>query len=100
MSWRKIDTTSLTTHLRIAVTSLGASYGISPKEISIRSLRSSGAMAILCAKVDLDMIQLLGHWRSDEMLRYLHVQSFPLVAPFAAQMLHHGHFTLIPNQGR
>ncbi|MFN9979934.1 MAG: hypothetical protein ACK53Y_08485, partial [bacterium] len=97
-SWRRIDTTILTHYLRLAVTTLGHQYGISAPDVSIRSLRSSGAMALLCAKVDTDMIRLLGRWRSDEMLRYLHVQSFPLVAPLASQMLHHGHFTLMPNQ--
>ncbi len=96
-SWHRIDTTTLTTQLRIAIAALGADYGISPHDISVRSLRSSGAMALLCAKVDTDMIRLLGRWRSDEMLCYLHVQSFPIVAPFASQMLRHGHFTLIPN---
>jgi len=59
---------------------MGPTYGIQPNDISIRSLRSSGTMALLCAKVDTDMIQLLGRWRSDEMLRYWHVQSFPLLA--------------------
>jgi hypothetical protein len=63
----------------------------------VRSLRASGAMALLCADVDLDHIRLLGRWRSDEMLRYLHVQAFPIVAPLAEQMVRHGFYTLIPN---
>jgi hypothetical protein len=96
-TWRSVDTTTLKTHLRNTVTVLGPTYGIQPSDISIRSLRSSGAMALLCAKVDTDMIRLLGRWRSDEMLRYLHVQSFPLLAPLAQQMLRHGYYTLIPN---
>jgi hypothetical protein len=96
-SWRSIDTTTLTMQLHTTVTVLGPTYGIQPSDISIHSLRSSGAMALLCAKVDTDMIHLLGRWRSNEMLRYLHVQSFPLLAPLAQQMLRHGHYTLIPN---
>jgi hypothetical protein len=95
--WQSITTTTLTTHLRYTVTAMGAQFGIAPTDISIRSLRSSGAMALLCAKVDTDVIRLLGRWRSDEMLRYLHVQSFPLLAPLAPQMLRHGAFTLMPN---
>jgi len=95
--WRNIDTATLTAQLRCTVTALGQAYGIQPQEISIRSLRSSGAMALLCARVDTDMIRLLGRWRSDEMLRYLHVQSFPLLSPLSQQMLRHGHFTLMPN---
>jgi hypothetical protein len=81
------------------VTSLGEQFGIKPADISVRSLRSSGAMALLCANVDTDKIMLLGCWRSDEMLRYLHVQALPIVAPFASQMLHQRHFTLLPNHG-
>jgi hypothetical protein len=55
-------------------------------------------MALLCAQVDTDKIRLLGHWRSDEMLHYLHVQAYPAVARLAPVMLQHGHFTLISNQ--
>jgi hypothetical protein len=54
-------------------------------------------MALLCARVDMDMIRLLGRWRSDEMLWYLHVQTFPIVAPLARQMFQHGSFTMLPN---
>jgi len=95
--WSRIDTSILTTYLRNAVTTLGARFGIAASDISIRSLRSSGAMALLCARVDTDMIRLLGRWRSDEMLRYLHVQTFPIVAPLARQMFQHGGFTMLPN---
>jgi hypothetical protein len=96
-AWHSITSTTLTQHLRWAATAVGAASGITANDISIRSLRSSGAMALLCANVDPDKIRLLGRWRSDEMLRYLHVQAFPIVAPLAAQMVHHGAFALIPN---
>jgi hypothetical protein len=96
-SWNRIDTSNLTLHLRHTVTAMGASYGIEAKDISIRSLRSLGAMALLCAKVDTDLIRLLGRWRSDEMLCYLHVQTFPVIAPLAEQMLRHGHYSLMHN---
>jgi hypothetical protein len=96
--WKRIDTTILTKHLRTTVTALGSAYGIHPEHTSVRSLRASGAMSLLCARVDTDTIRLLGRWRRDKMLRYLHVQASPLAAPLASQMLRHGHFTLIPNQ--
>jgi hypothetical protein len=66
-----ITTTQITTALRVAVHLVGAPVGLLPADISVRSLRSSGAMALLCANVDTDRIRLLGRWRSDEMLRYL-----------------------------
>jgi hypothetical protein len=95
--WHHITTTTLIQHLQWAALALTTTRGISPEDISIRSLRSSGAMALLCANVHPDKIWLLGRWRSDEMLRYLHVQATPLVAPMASLMVRHGHLHFIPN---
>jgi hypothetical protein len=92
-----MSTTLFTSALRHTVAIIGPHYGLSPADISVRSLRSSGAMALLCANVDTDRIHLLGWWRSNEMLRYLHVQAFPVVASLASAMFQHGHFTLFPN---
>jgi hypothetical protein len=55
-------------------------------------------MVFLCAHVDTDIIKLLGRWRSDEMLRYLHVQAEPVMRNFSARMLQNGTFTLHPNE--
>ena len=93
-----ITSAHLTSALRVAVQIVGIPLGLTPPDISTRSLRCSGAMALLCANVDTDRIRLLGRWRSDEMLRYLHVQAVPVVAPIAAAMLRNGHFNLLPNQ--
>ena len=54
-------------------------------------------MALLCANVDTDIIRLLGRWRSDEMLRYLHLQAEPIMRNFAPKMLSGGAFVLLPN---
>jgi len=95
--WCKIDTTTLTWHLCQSTTAMGQGYGISPDEISVQSLWASEAMNLLCAWVDMDMIRIMGHWRSNKMLRYIHVQSFPLVAPLVSQMLCHRCSTMMPN---
>ena len=44
---------------------------------------------------DTDIIRLVGRWRSDEMLRYLHVQAE--LRGFSARMLKHGSFVLLPH---
>jgi hypothetical protein len=95
--WRQITTSLLTSELRASINVMGELVGLLSSDISIRSLRASGAMALLCAQVDTDRIRLLGRWRSDKMLRYLHVQAYPVVAHLAPAMLQHGHYTLIPN---
>ena len=57
----------ITKTLRKAVTWMGADLGFLPSEVPARSLRAAGAMALLVAKVDPDIIRILGRWRSDEM---------------------------------
>ena len=54
-------------------------------------------MALLCANVDSDRIRLIGRWRSDEMLRYLHVQAEPVMRYLSPAMLTGGRFSLLPN---
>ncbi len=53
------------------------------------ALRCTGATALLQAKVPVDLIKLVGRWRSDEVFRYLHTQSEDLMSPIAAAMLQH-----------
>ena len=66
------------------------------KDISPRSLRSGGAMALLCAKVPIEQIKLIGRWRSDAIFRCLHSQALPIVTPLAADMIVRGDFVLLP----
>jgi hypothetical protein len=88
----------ITKTLKQAVTFLGPTLGFLASDVSARSLRAAGANALLCGGVDTDVIRLLGRWRSDEMLRYLHTSAEPLMRNYARQMLAGGAFTLIPNQ--
>ena len=70
--------------------------GFETKDIEAINLRSGVAMALLCGNVDTDKICLLGHWKSDAMLQYLHAQSLPLSYRFSERMIAHGNFTLYP----
>jgi hypothetical protein len=89
----------ITATLRCSTAIIGPTVGFLPSDVSARrSLRAAGAMAPLCAHVDTDVIRLLGRWRSDEILRYLHVQAEPIMRDFARRMLSGGSFTLLPNQ--
>lgn len=96
--WSAVTPADITATLRTAVTALGpAALGFTSSDVSARCLRASGAMALLCAHVDTDIIRLIGRWRSDEMLRYLHLQAEPVMRHFAANMLTGGNFVLHPN---
>ena len=67
---------------------------INPADISARSTRPGGAMALLCAGVGADRLRMVGRWRSDEMYRYLHVQSPQVITGLSAAMLRGGNFQL------
>lgn len=87
----------ITTHLRNTVNFLGTDLGFLPSEVSARSLRAGGAMALLLSDVDTDIIQLLGRWRSDEMFRYLHLNAEPITKDFARRMIT-ADYTIVPGQ--
>jgi hypothetical protein len=92
-----VTSSNLTSTIRSSVTAIGPALGFAPTDVSARSLRAAGAMALLCANVDPNTIRMLGQWRSDEMLRYLHLQAQPLMHNFAQRMLTGGHYVLHPN---
>lgn len=91
-----VTSQDITQVVRAAASAIGGPLGILPSQIDARSLRASGAMALLCARVDRDWVQLIGRWRSDAMLRYLHVQAAPIMENFASKMLAGGQYSFIP----
>jgi hypothetical protein len=95
--WCPIKPADISDILKLATTALGSAYGFTRADVSARSLRASGAMALLNGGVDTDIIRLIGRWRSDEMLRYLHVQAEPLMRGHSSLMLSGGDYTLHPN---
>ena len=89
--------TTITALLRDSCAAVGEPLGLLPQDIDARSLRSSGAMSLLCARVDTDWIKLLGRWKSDAMIRYLHVQAAPAMQNFASKMLTGGNYSFRPS---
>ena len=61
------------TTLQQAVTSFGSELDFTKDNILARCLRASGATALLLTKVNGNIICLIGRWRSDKMMRYLHI---------------------------
>jgi hypothetical protein len=70
--------------------------GIDPSLLSARSLHPGGATALLCTGIDTDVIQLLGRWKSDAMLRYLRVAALTHTSNLSQQMLTAGTYTFAP----
>jgi hypothetical protein len=67
---RHITDPYVTTYLRLAATVVGVST-----PVTIGALRAIGATALLQGKVPLEMIKLVGWWRSDEVFLYLYIHN-------------------------
>ena len=72
--------------------------GIHADDITARSLRAGGAMALLCGRIDSNLIQMLGRWHSDAMMRYLHMQAQPIMRRFAATMFNGGNYNFLADE--
>jgi hypothetical protein len=94
--WRLVPSTAVTAALRASAAVIGAGLGLQPGDISARALRAGGAMALLLGKVDYTTIQLIGRWRSAEILRYLHVSARPIMQCHAGIMAQHSDYTQFP----
>jgi hypothetical protein len=91
----RIPSTSVNLLLRQSATLTGHD----PADVTVKALCATGAMALITARIDSDLIRLLGRWQSDVMLRYLHVQSVPVIQNFARAMNLHGHLQALPEAG-
>ena len=91
--FRYIRASDITKRIRAALL-LHPDPAYTVADVSVRSTRAGGAMALLCAGMDSNRIRLIGRWRSDEMYRYLHVQAQPVMTGLAAAMLRGGSFHL------
>jgi hypothetical protein len=84
--------------LRQAMTANFHRTGVHASEVSARSLRAGGAMAMLFGKIDINSIRMMGRWHSDAMMRYLHVQAQPIIGNYAAKMFQEGTYTFQPDE--
>ena len=93
-----VSRTMITSHLKATFKILaGTHLGFTYKDVSARSLRAAGTMALLCSGVDTDIISLIGCWRSEKILRYLHVQAEPIMRVYSKFMISHGNYNLLPH---
>ena len=83
----------ITALLRTAAAIVEHITGIPPVKISSYSLRAGGATALLVSGRDPYIIQLVDRWKSDAMIRYLHVQAMNLTSTHSRDMLLSGKYT-------
>jgi len=82
----------ITQALRLAAAGVEGQTGIPFKKISAISLRSGGATALLCARIDTDTIKLLGRWRSDAVEKYLRTNAHTVTEGYSSTMVQKGSY--------
>jgi hypothetical protein len=87
-SFKAVGSTAIAALLRSGGTAYTIQTGTAIPKLNLHALRSTGASALLAKGASVDTIKLLGRWRSESALRYLHIQSHSLMSPFAPMMLH------------
>ena len=96
--WKNVIPTMITDHLKATIKFLaGTHLGFTHKYVLAESLWETGAMALLCSGVGTNIIILIGRWRSDKMLRYIHVQADPIMRNYSKLMIIHGNYNLLPH---
>jgi hypothetical protein len=65
-SFRRIKAVDATRRIHAAL-AIHPHPGYTAKDVSARSTRAGGAMALLCAGFGQDRIRMIGCWRSDEL---------------------------------
>ena len=63
--------------------------------IPVPSLQAGGAMALLLRNINVDIIRLIGRWRSDKIPCYLHIKVGPLIQDHTTTMVADWYYTLI-----
>ena len=94
--WSTVRSADITSALCAATKIIGPQVGFTPEYVSARSMRAGGAIALLMARVDIDTIRLVGRWRRDVMLLYIHMTSQTFTAGLAVRMVQHRDYALIP----
>ena len=73
----RVRAAQVTKDLNSATAACQHSTGIPLYDISARSLRAGGAMALMCADQPYNTIKLIGQWQFNDVLRYLHQDAQP-----------------------
>jgi hypothetical protein len=70
--------------------------GLKHVDISARSLRTGGAIALMCCSNNHTTIHMLGRLSINVMLQYLHLQAKPLMHQFTVTIFNHGTYSSLP----
>ena len=86
---------NITAELCAVIRAAGPGLGLSKMDVSVRSLHNRGEIFLLLASVNTNTFHLMGRWRSNKIIRYLHTTTNYLAQELAARMMQLGAYVLI-----
>ena len=93
--WQQFRGDDITAAIRAVVRAAGPAIRFTEADISARSLRAGGLMALLMSRVEPDTIRLVRSWQRDTMLRYLHTTVKSFTEGLSEKMFKHGTYSFI-----
>ena len=96
-TWSTVCSAEITAALRAATTLMRPQVGFTPEDVGARSMRAGGAMDLLMTRFDTDTIRLVGRWRSNVILCYLHTTAQTFTEGLTLHMVQHGGYALVPH---
>jgi hypothetical protein len=81
--WFTVKAKAITEALRLSTIATSHQTSLHPRDISAHTLCAGGATTLLCGHIDHGTICMIDRWHHDAMMRYLHLQSKPLMLQFA-----------------
>ena len=96
--WKDTTLTMILKTLKTTIGFYGPKLGSEAKYMSACYLRDNYAMDLICSQSDSDIIKLIGHWRSGNMLSYLHLKAEPLTRNLFQIMIMHDNYYFLTHQ--
>ena len=94
--WHQIRGDKIMAVIRAVFCAADPSIGLSEADISVCSTCAGGAMELLVEQVYPDTIRLVGRWRIETMIHYLHTTANIFTEGLATKIFQHSTYELIP----
>ena len=93
--WSTVIITNTKSALHASTKIIGLQVGFTTEDDTVNSMRAIGSMVLLISHVDTDTIRLVGRWRSDAMLWYVHTTAHNFTSGLVVCMVQNGDYTII-----
>ena len=96
--WKYIIPTMISKTLNNDDKFCGPNQGFESKDVSNQLICATCAMALLCSGINIDTINIIGRWRRNDMICYLHAQLETITINLSKLIIIHGNYSFLPQK--